>query len=329
MRLVALWQRTPIAGWVNTLRFASRGVRLHPSVRVYGGAAGALNLGRGTKIARGCVFNLGAGGEIRLGEKIWAYRDVEFHTEGRIVIGAGASFQRAVLINGNVSIGRGCIFAPGVFASSGKHVYDLKPAWPIRAQEALLAAAPADPDVARYIVDRPVLIDEDCWLGAHVVVAPGVRIGRGAIVGANSVVTRDVEPFAIVVGAPAKPINRRLAWRPQSVLDATSPQARPYLYSGFDVEERGGEVFATVAGQASVALAASSRRVLEVSFRAETKGALAACGRSQSFDAGEQTLRWPDCDGRTSFDQTVLAPLDFTFEKPDGRVRLLRCGFVE
>ena len=132
MRLVALWQRTPIAGWVNFLRFATRGVRLHPSARVYG--SGALNLGRGSKIASGCVFNLGASGDIHLGEKIWAYRDVEFHSEGRIVIGAGASFQRAVLINGNVSIGRGCIFAPGVFVSSGKHVYDLKPAWPIRAR---------------------------------------------------------------------------------------------------------------------------------------------------------------------------------------------------
>jgi len=133
----------------------------------------------------------------------------------------------------------------------------------------------------------------------------------------------------IVVGAPARPIKQRLAWRPQSVLDATSPQARPYLYSGFDVEERGGELFAAVAGQASVALAASSRRTLEVSFLAETKGALATNGRSQPFDAGEQTLRWPDCDWRTAFDQTILAPLDFTFEKPNGRARLLRCGFFE
>jgi acetyltransferase-like isoleucine patch superfamily enzyme len=315
-----------MAGGVNALRFATRGVRLHPSARIYGDARG-LDIGRGSKIGRGAVFNLGASGAIRLGDGVWVYRDVEFHAGGLIVVGAGTSFQRAVLINGNVTIGGGCIFAPGVFVSSGKHVYDLKPAWPIRAQEALLATG--DADVAGYVLDRPVLIDEDCWLGAHVVVAPGVRIGRGAVIGANSVVTRDVRPYAIVAGAPAKPINQRLAWRPSPWLDATSPAARPYLYAGFDVEERNGEAIATAAGEICVALAASSRRVFEASFAAEEKGALAAFGRSQSFNAGEQTLRWSDCDPQTTFDQSILVTLDFRCEKPGPCARLLRCGFVE
>ena len=53
-------------------------------------------------------------GAIRLGAGVWTYRDAEFHTESRIEIGAGSSFQRGVLINGTVAIGRGCIFAPGV-----------------------------------------------------------------------------------------------------------------------------------------------------------------------------------------------------------------------
>jgi acetyltransferase-like isoleucine patch superfamily enzyme len=328
MKLSALWQRTPIAGWANMLRFVGRGVRLHPGARVYG-AARALNIGRGSKIGGGCVFNLGPKAEIRLGHNIWAYRDVEFHTEGQIEIGAGTSFQRAVLINGNVSVGRGCIFAPGVFISSGKHVYDLRPAWPIRSQEALLATAQADPDVARYVLDRPVWIDEDCWLGAHVVVAPGVRIGRGAVIGANSVVTRDVEPYAIVAGAPAKPVNQRLAWRPQPVLDATSPEARPYLYAGFDVEEKNHELIANVGGKAIVALEATTQRVLEVRLLAEAKGTLACHGRSQSFGMGEQTLRLPDCEGTKIFDHATLVALEFNCEQRAARVRLLRCGFVE
>jgi hypothetical protein len=193
----------------------------------------------------------------------------------------------------------------------------------------LLLSATGDADVAGYVLDRPVLIDEDCWLGAHVVVAPGVRIGRGAVVGANSVVTRDIGPYAIVVGAPAKPINQRLAWRPSPWLDATSPEARPYLYAGFDVVERKGEALAMAAGEVSVALAAPSRRVFEASFIAEAKGALAAFGRSQPFGEGEKTLRWSDCHAPTTFDQTVLVALDFAFEKPGARVRLLRCGFPE
>jgi acetyltransferase-like isoleucine patch superfamily enzyme len=317
-----------MAGWLNALRFAARGVRLHPGARVYGEARG-LDIGRGSKIGGGSVFNLGATGVIRLGDDVWVYRDVEFHAGGRIAVGAGTSFQRAVLVNGNVTIGRGCIFAPGAFVSSGKHVYDLRPAWPIRAQEALLASATSDADIAGYVLDRPVLIDEDCWLGAHVVVAPGVRIGRGAVVGANSVVTRDIGPYAIVAGAPAKPINQRLAWRPSPRLDATSPEARPYLYAGFDAAERNGEVLAMAAGEVSVALAASPGRVFEASFVAEAKGVLAAFERSQPFSEGERTLRWSDCNAPTTFDQSVLVTLAFAFEKPGARARLLRCGFAE
>jgi acetyltransferase-like isoleucine patch superfamily enzyme len=328
MKPAALWRRTPLAGFANSAVFATRGVRLHPGVRVYGNAR-ALSIGPGSKIGAGCVFNLGAAGRIGLGRKVWTYRDAEFHTDTRIDIGAGVSFQRAVLVNGSVSIGRGCIFAPGVFLSSGKHIYDLKPAWPIRAQEAFYASAPADPDVMAYVLDRPVRIDEDCWLGAHVVVAPGVRIGRGAVVGANSVVTRDVEPYAIVGGAPARPIRRRLEWRPPLVIDATAPEARPYLYSGFDVEEENGRVAARVAGGASVALAADAGAVFEAAFVAEADGVLQVGGTAQPFRQGEQTLRWTDCAPSPSFDGTVILTLDFAFRQPGAGARLLRCGFAE
>jgi acetyltransferase-like isoleucine patch superfamily enzyme len=53
----------------------------------------------------------------------------------------------------------------------------------------------------------PIVIEDDAWLGTGVVVMPGVRIGRGAIVGALSVVTRDVPPLHIVAGQPAKTIR--------------------------------------------------------------------------------------------------------------------------
>lgn len=59
------------------------------------------------------------------------------------------------------------------------------------------------------VVPAPVTIEDDVWLGANVVVLPGNRIGRGAIVGANAVVTHDVEPFAIVGGVPARLLKYR------------------------------------------------------------------------------------------------------------------------
>ncbi|BAV92105.1 acyltransferase [Candidatus Desulfovibrio trichonymphae] len=54
-----------------------------------------------------------------------------------------------------------------------------------------------------------IIIEEDVWIAANCVITPDVRIGRGAVVGAGAVVTRDVEPFAIVAGVPAKMIGRR------------------------------------------------------------------------------------------------------------------------
>lgn len=328
MNPIALWQRTPLAGLSNSLIFAARGVRLHPSARIYG-RADALTIEPGAKIGAGCVFNLGAEATIHLGRNIWTYRDVEFHTTSQIRIGAGSSFQRGVLVNGDVTIGAGCIFAPGVFLSSGKHVYDLRPDWPIRAQEALLASAPTDPDVARYVSDRPVRIDEDCWLGAYVVVAPGVRIGRGAIVGANSVVTRDVEPYAIVGGAPARPIKSRLTWRPPIAIDATRPETRAYLYSGFDVAAHGETIVATAAGEASVALKADSRRIFEIRFVADAAGTLEVFGQLQAFGEGAQTLRWANFAPPPIFAEAVIAPLAFTFERAGSRARLLSSAFVE
>jgi acetyltransferase-like isoleucine patch superfamily enzyme len=53
----------------------------------------------------------------------------------------------------------------------------------------------------------PIVIEDDAWLGTGAIVMPGVRIGRGAIVGAQSVVTRDVPPLHVVVGQPAKTIR--------------------------------------------------------------------------------------------------------------------------
>ena len=55
----------------------------------------------------------------------------------------------------------------------------------------------------------PITLEEDVWLGANVVVCPNVKIGRGAIIGANSVVTKDIEPFSIAGGIPAKHIKYR------------------------------------------------------------------------------------------------------------------------
>ena len=55
----------------------------------------------------------------------------------------------------------------------------------------------------------PTRIDDDVWIGANATILPGVHIGHGAIIGAGAVVTRDVKPYSIVCGVPAKSLAMR------------------------------------------------------------------------------------------------------------------------
>jgi acetyltransferase-like isoleucine patch superfamily enzyme len=65
-----------------------------------------------------------------------------------------------------------------------------------------------EPYVKERLLRRAaVVIEDDAWLGTNAVVLPGVRIGRGAVVGAGAVVTEDVPPFSVVAGVPARVIR--------------------------------------------------------------------------------------------------------------------------
>lgn len=61
----------------------------------------------------------------------------------------------------------------------------------------------------RPLVTAPIVIADGVWIGARAMILPGVRIGEGAIVAANAVVTKDVEPWTVVAGNPAKVIKQR------------------------------------------------------------------------------------------------------------------------
>jgi len=60
-----------------------------------------------------------------------------------------------------------------------------------------------------FYEDEPVVIEDDVWIGSKVIILPGLKIGRGSIIGAGAVVTKDVEPYSIVAGNPARVIGRR------------------------------------------------------------------------------------------------------------------------
>lgn len=66
-----------------------------------------------------------------------------------------------------------------------------------------------DPTFFDWRRSKKCILGHDVWIGHAAIVLPGVRIGNGAVVGAGSIVTKDVAPYTIVAGNPAKPIRRR------------------------------------------------------------------------------------------------------------------------
>jgi acetyltransferase-like isoleucine patch superfamily enzyme len=97
-------------------------------------------------------------------------------------------------IGQKVSIGRYTMLARDVSFMGSDHYYD-KPGIPI-----IFSGLPKL---------NETIVEDDVWIGHRAIIILGVRIGRGAIVAAGSVVTADVEPFSIVGGVPAKLIKMR------------------------------------------------------------------------------------------------------------------------
>ena len=105
-------------------------------------------------------------------------------------------------------IGRFCQIAAGVefMMNDANHQMSAVSTFPFYTLEGWEAEAPA-PDDMPYKGDT--VIGNDVWIGQNAVILPGVRIGNGAIIGANSIVGSDVASYTIVAGNPARPIRRR------------------------------------------------------------------------------------------------------------------------
>jgi lipopolysaccharide O-acetyltransferase len=118
----------------------------------------------------------------------------------RLVIGEDVQFNNNVHIAAaeSVIIGDRVLIASGVFISDHDH----------GCYAGHQQSDPRVPPALRALQVAPVVIENDAWLGEHVCVLPGVTIGRGAVVGAGSVVTRDVPEYVVAVGSPARIVKR-------------------------------------------------------------------------------------------------------------------------
>ena len=111
----------------------------------------------------------------------------------------------------NARIASFCSIANDVFIGLGSHPIDLFSTSPIFYRVAntfKIELVKKDYEFAEY---RPIHIGHDVWVGARAIVLDGVNIGDGAIIAANSLVTKDVPPYAIVGGIPAKVIRYRFS----------------------------------------------------------------------------------------------------------------------
>jgi acetyltransferase-like isoleucine patch superfamily enzyme len=112
----------------------------------------------------------------------------------RIRIGSGCFLNRNVMVAavGLVEVGDHCMLANGCFVSDADHRFD-DPGVPVTHQG--------------FTTKGPTRIGDNVWCGANVVVTSGVTIGERCVIGANSVVTRDIPAYSIAVGAPARVIR--------------------------------------------------------------------------------------------------------------------------
>lgn len=135
-----------------------------------------------------------------VGEGTWMLGPIHFHYGCHTRIGAGCfmNFNFTVQDDARVTIGDHCNFGPNVTI-----VTPLHPMLP----EERRGIACSD-GVERFLCyAKPVAIGNDCWFGANVVVCSGVTIADGCVIGAGSVVTRDVPANSFAAGVPARVIR--------------------------------------------------------------------------------------------------------------------------
>jgi galactoside O-acetyltransferase len=165
------------------------------TIYAHPGAEGVVCLDRNVHLYRWTIVELGAGqGSLHIGSNTYI--------QSGCILNA---FVSSIILGANCMIAQHCAFAPYQhgFADTSR---------PMREQP--------------LTSQGNIVIEDDVWLGLNVCVMDGVTIGKGAIVGAGAVVTKDIPPYAIASGVPAHVIRFRETKKPASV-DEKSPDSGP------------------------------------------------------------------------------------------------------
>ncbi len=192
---IASWGAPPYKARAFLAQMSPRGY-LAPTAIIH---HSELKLGRNVFIGdRVVIFQHDSGGPVRLGDRVHLHSDtiIETGPGGSLTIGADThvqprchftAFAAPIEVGSGVQIAPGCAFYP--------YDHGFEPGTPIREQ------------VLR--TKGGITVCDDAWLGVGVIVLSGVRIGRGAVIGAGSVVTHDIPDGVIAAGVPARVIKVR------------------------------------------------------------------------------------------------------------------------
>ncbi|WP_057914735.1 acyltransferase [Peribacillus muralis] len=122
-----------------------------------------------------------------------------------IIVDRGANLQERVVLKDGCTVGINCLV--GVEAVIGKNS-KLAPDCMVYTRNKLFHKE--EGKFYDYRPIQPVIIRDNCWIGARVIILPGVEIGESCVVGAGSVVTKSMPPFSVVAGNPAKVMKNLL-----------------------------------------------------------------------------------------------------------------------
>ncbi len=163
-----------------------------------------IRLGKNVVVERGTILSVDREGEsfIDIGDHSYFYSNCVIKAaDGWIKIGNDCSINEFAILfgggglgGGGLEIGNDVRIAAHVKIVPMNHIYE-DPKTPIRLQK---------------IKAIGIKIEDDVWLGVGSTVLDGVTIGKGSVIGAGAVVTKDIPPYSIAVGVPAKVIKKRL-----------------------------------------------------------------------------------------------------------------------
>ncbi|MEK6780173.1 MAG: DapH/DapD/GlmU-related protein [Bacteroidota bacterium] len=145
-------------------------------------------------------IHLGKGLTTGVNLRLDAFSDSTFVTSKILTIGDRVEINDYVHIAAvqKVEIGNDVLIASKVFITDHNH----------GSYNGENQSTPDEIPGKRRIISKPVIIEDNVWLGEYVVIMPGVTIGRGSVIGALSVVTKDIPSNSIAVGSPARVIKK-------------------------------------------------------------------------------------------------------------------------